>query len=323
MIRKHLILFISFFACLCICHDAAFALAWNDTNVTPIYKDGYFRDKKTNRFISIKGMPQKTKNQLMGITSTTTKGKAKPSTFFSKAKFKHLGKAMGVATGISMVAGTVFSDEEPGWGDVISGGIGGGITGLTVGGVWGAVGGTILGAGLGGAKFWSKDYGNDCIKDRVTDLTTCCNTAFYQGGRNVDIGGYMFCAHEQENSEQYNIMAPYVRQCLQGGKPQKSDALHGGLFDDDSWSEKCVVRYCEGVEPPPRGDEDLIEYIADTEHICYHWEYIDEEANADDDEYVDDPELSETDNNILRDLHNMEIAIYKKIHELQRYCNVQ
>lgn len=179
------------------------------------------------------------------------------------------GTAIAAVGGAAMVYDATSGDTEHSWWDVASGAGGGAMTGAAIGNVVPVIGpaiGAAAGAVIGGLASGSQLFSEtDCLHDPVTGLFTCCNTLFNGGQRNVEIGGYMFCGNESSTPEK---IAPMVRQCRQGGN-EKPASWWDGLWLDDAWEPECVVRYCNGVTPPP--ENSIVQYIPDADNICWRW----------------------------------------------------
>ena len=106
----------------------------------------------------------------------------------------------------------------------------------------------------------------DCDYDPVFGGYNCCNISRAMSnidGRNVDIGGEMFCEF------------PYARKCVQGRKEYETDQGARGLFLNDHWQKNCYVKYCPGFDAPEDAGNayEIIptgQYFEDGS-ICWYW----------------------------------------------------
>ena len=190
--------------------------------------------------------------------------------------------AVGAVAGTAGVINAVSGNDEHSWGDVVQGVVSGATA--AAGGaavvnaipVLGQIGyGAAVGAGalVGGLVAGSQLFSEtDCLYDPVTGVFTCCHTQFNQGERYADIGDYMFCGTESDDGS-VNVMKPGVRQCQQGGS-ETAASWFNGLFLDDAWSPECVVRICDGTEPPMEYTG-YIDYKPNTSNFCWDWICID------------------------------------------------
>ena len=127
----------------------------------------------------------------------------------------------------------------------------------------GAVGGAIL----TGRKAFSE---TDCEYDPVVGVYSCCHISRALSniqGRNVDIGGEMFCGD-----------VPYVTKCVQGRKEHETDQGFRGLFMNDHWSKNCYQKWCPGYmqpEPDESGASYMVNFIGrhnEDGSACWYWE---------------------------------------------------
>ena len=186
------------------------------------------------------------------------------------------GAALGIVGGAAGIYSATAGDGEHSAGDVALGTASGAALGASVGSIVpvigtgiGAVGGAIIGGVISGSQLFSE---TDCLYDPVTGAFTCCHTQFNQGERYADIGDYMFCGTESDDGS-VNVMKPGVRQCQQGGS-ETAASWFNGLFLDDAWSPECVVRICDGTEPPMEYTG-YIDYKPNTSNFCWDWICID------------------------------------------------
>ena len=261
--------------------NIALGAKWNDPGIQVQYSGGQFRDQ-LGRVVSIAGMPDDTRQSLMGVSPTSSGGNTQQTNSnnntqqggnnnnastnaaaTTKKGFSvSAGQVAGAIGGGVMVASTLLGNEEHGVGGIVTGVLGGTTAGASLGGPWGALAGAVVGGLISGSQMFSE---TDCMRDPETNVFTCCNTAFNKGQRQVEIGGYMFCTEEVNG--QMVAKRPYVRQCLQGGS-DKPASWWDGLWKDDGWSPECVARFCNGE--PPAGVYNL-EYTPDLQNFCYTW----------------------------------------------------
>ena len=248
------------------------ALMWYDPGVKPIQDaSGRWRDANTNRFINVQGMPTNT-------TNINTKSVASGA----------LG-AVGLIAGTAGVIDSASGQQEHSWGDMLQGTVSGATAAAGGAAVINAIpvvgnisygvavaAGAVIGGVVSGSQLFSE---TDCLTDPVTGKFTCCHTQFNQGERYANIGDYMFCGVEQSEGK-LTLMAPGVRQCVQGDMDNKNSYLKkeaswwDGLWKDDFWTPECTSRFCDD-DAPLSGIEKYITYLPDSNKFCWNWDCID------------------------------------------------
>jgi len=206
-----------------------------------------------------------------GTTASTAATTPKKGGWSTMSKGAKAMGVLGTAAGAYGVYDSASGQGEHGAMNVVSGTASGAIMGASIGSMFTPVGagiGAAVGAVVGGAISGSQLFSEtDCLHDPVTGKFTCCNTVFNKGERQVEIGGYMFCADGNNKA-----LPPGVRQCLQGGKDQEA-GWWDGLWEDDEWEKECKPRWCNGVSAPKSGTSaDSIVWSTDNTNICWAWD---------------------------------------------------
>lgn len=279
------------------------AANWNDPNVNLVQSisDHAYRDANTGQRVSVRDMPADYFDNAAGAAGTTTGATTQPgnttnqpatpnnnntntprrtggirTNWSNMSNMAKAGAALGIVGGAAGIYSATAGDGEHSAGDVALGTASGAALGASVGSIVpvigtgiGAVGGAIIGGVISGSQLFSE---TDCLYDPVTGAFTCCHTQFNQGERYADIGDYMFCGTESDDGS-VNVMKPGVRQCQQGGS-ETAASWFNGLFLDDAWSPECVVRICDGTEPPMEYTG-YIDYKPNTSNFCWDWICID------------------------------------------------
>lgn len=272
-------------------YNSAYSAAWDDPNVqlSQRISDRQFVDGRNGRIVSTQGMPDEMRYGTTPATpaapGNTGSGTSPNNTNTTPANngstpakgwkgMSTTGKVMGVlgaAGGAYGIYESTTGQGEHGAMNVVGGTASGAIMGASVGSMVpvigttiGAVGGAIVGGVISGSQLFSE---TDCLRDPITGKFTCCNTAFNKGERQVTIGGYMFCADENNNT-----IPGGVRQCTQGGKAKQS-SWWDGLWEDDEWTKECTPKWCKGQQAPKSGTQSaLIDWRPDQEKICWSWD---------------------------------------------------
>ena len=279
------------------------AASWNDPNVNLVQSisDHAYRDANTGQRVSTRDMPADYFDNTAGAAGATTGATTQPgnttnqpatpnnnntnaprrtggvrTNWSNMSNMAKAGAVLGIVGGAAGIYGATAGDGEHSAGDVALGTASGAALGASVGSIVpvigtgiGAVGGAIIGGVISGSQLFSE---TDCLYDPVTGVFTCCHTQFNQGERYADIGDYMFCGTESDDGS-VNVMKPGVRQCQQGGS-ETAASWFNGLFLDDAWSPECVVRICDGTEPPMEYTG-YIDYKPNTSNFCWDWICID------------------------------------------------
>ena len=278
----------------------ALALMWNDPGVVPVQNSaGQWIDSRTRRYINVTGMPGVSSTPTTPTPATPTPTTPPPtttssSTSTSTPKINAKAVASGALGAVGLVAGTAgvidsaSGQQEHSWGDVVQGTVSGATAAAGGAAVINAIpvvgnisygiavaSGAVIGGVVAGSQLFSE---TDCLTDPVTGNFTCCHTQFNQGERYADIGDYMFCGVEQSNG-QLTLMAPGVRQCVQGDMDDKNSysgqkaSWWDGLWKDDFWTPECAPRFCNN-DSPLSGIESYIQYSPDSNNYCWNWDCV-------------------------------------------------
>lgn len=250
-----------------------------------------------------------------GTGNNTTSNSSNSSNTTPKkgaSALKTAGAVVGGALGAYGIYENTKGQDEHTATNVAGGATSGLLGGMSVGALWGAKGGWIgaaAGAVIGGLFAGSQLFSEtDCLHDPVTGQFTCCNTLFNQGERQAAIGDYMFCGPENPDKDgNLSPLPPGARQCLQGGS-QTELSWWDGLWEDDTWSAECVVRYCDN-EPAANT---MVVYTPDTENYCWNWRPA--EPGEDGTVVTDDGEN-------VKPSDQYSVLIYRLKKEIQAYEN--
>lgn len=255
------------------------SINWKKSSNTSVNSGGPKASINSNS----KNLPATTPKPGSNLPATTTGGggnippkstpKPKATTGGGASAVAKVGGVLSVASGAYMLYdSTKAKEEKTTWGDIGEGAaagaaIGSGLIALNAIPLAGTVAYavaiaafTVSGASGAGAKMFAE---TDCDYDPVRQTQVCCNVSKLTNLKGVyaNIGDKMFWQF------------PYVRTCLQGGKPYESNWFKA-RFLDDKWSDG-VETYCAGWVAPEAGDM-KINLFADTNNICWEWECAEE-----------------------------------------------